>query len=333
MIATTMAGAGGFGQTENVAITILVDNRADLMVKSTETVKAFTDEPLLAEHGFAALVDLRQEGTRILWDAGISSIALPENMARMKIEPKSIDAIALSHGHADHTAALTAVIQAMALRPESRDWEPDTSVDEMARYAEGHRVPVVAHPAAFRERWAQKKKGGWRGPIPPPACLEWEAAGAAVILSEGPYQLGPGCWTTGAVPRRSFERSGIQKRLKYRQGDVFHTDLTEEDQAIAINVRGKGLVVLSGCAHSGIVNTINQAREISGVERVWAVLGGFHLASASDEEVERTIEEIKKLELRLVSPTHCTGFGPICRFATEMPEAFVPCTVGMSFLF
>ncbi len=328
-----MAMIDCFGETSDVAITILVDNRADLIVESTETVKVFTDKPLLAEHGFAALVELQHVGVRILWDAGITSIALPENMALMEIEPQSIDVIALSHGHHDHTAALTAVIQGMALRPKARDWEPGSGEDEMVRHARGRGVAVVAHPAALRERWRRKKNGGWYGPIQPPPRLEWEAAGAELVLSEGPYKLGPGCWTTGTVPRLSFERSGIPKRLFYRDGETFVPDHTEEDQAIVINVREKGLVILSGCAHSGIVNTINHARRISGVNRVWAVLGGFHLARANQDELDRTIGEVKKLDPQLVSPTHCTGFYPICRFAAEMPDAFVPCAVGLKFLF
>ena len=145
--------------------------------------------------------------------------------------------------------------------------------------------------------------------------------------------MGPGCWTTGAVPRRSFERSGVPERLRYRVGGAFLPDRVEDDQAIVVNVAGKGLVVLSGCAHSGIVNTINYAREISGVERVWAVLGGFHLARAGEGELARTIVEIGRLEPQLVSPAHCTGFGPICRFASEMPEAFIPGAVGTTYLF
>ena len=155
-----MPTIAGFGETEDVAITVLIDNRADLIVESTDTVKGFTDKPLLAEHGFAALVDLRGAGLSILWDAGASSIALPENLSRMEINPRSIDAIALSHGHSDHTAALTTIIQAMDLRPEPRDWEACTGTEVLLRHAGGRRVPVVAHPAALRERWSRKENGG-----------------------------------------------------------------------------------------------------------------------------------------------------------------------------
>jgi 7,8-dihydropterin-6-yl-methyl-4-(beta-D-ribofuranosyl)aminobenzene 5'-phosphate synthase len=119
----------------------------------------------------------------------------------------------------------------------------------------------------------------------------------------------------------------------YREGDDFHRDLVDEDQAIIIHVRDKGLVVLGGCAHSGIVNTVNRAREVSGVERVWGILGGFHLAHATDEELQCTIDAVKSWRPALVVPSHCTGFRATCRFALEMPEAFLPNVVGARYLF
>jgi 7,8-dihydropterin-6-yl-methyl-4-(beta-D-ribofuranosyl)aminobenzene 5'-phosphate synthase len=322
-----------FGETQDVAITVLVDNRADLIAKSTDTIKYHTEKALLAEHGFAALVDLKAAGKRVLWDAGITRIALLENAQRMEIDLATIDIIALSHGHGDHTAAVTDVLKAMDLRSKAKEWEPETGLKEMHDWIRGRRIPVIAHPAAFRERWGVKKDGTKHGPFLPPPRDEWEAVGAEVILSEEPYQLGPGCWTTGFVPRLSFEKSGRPSSLLYRDGDAFINDDIDEDQAIIINIKDKGLVIVSGCAHSGIVNTINYAREISGVDRVWAIMGGFHLAKSTDEELERTVAEIKRCGPEVVAPSHCTGFRAICRFATEMPEAFVLGLVGTTHLY
>jgi 7,8-dihydropterin-6-yl-methyl-4-(beta-D-ribofuranosyl)aminobenzene 5'-phosphate synthase len=312
---------------------VLVDNRADLLVKSTPAVKYYTDGLLLAEHGFAALVDLRAAGIRILWDAGGTRIALMENLKRLEIDPATLHAIALSHGHFDHTAAVTEVLRAMDLRPRSKKWEPGAPMDEMRRWAEGRRVPLITHPSAFRERWHLSRDGSRRGPTPPPPRAEWEALGAQVITAEGPYELGPGCWTTGPVPRASFEKSGISPSMIYRDGDTFHRDTVEEDQAIVINVKDKGLVILAGCAHSGIVNTVNRALELSGVRRVWAIVGGFHLASVTDEELRRTIETLKAFQPVLIVPSHCSGFRATWQFAAQMPEAFMPNVVGAQYLF
>ena len=321
-----------FGETPEVEITVLVDNTADLLVKSTDTVKRFTEEPLLAEHGFATIVECKQAGVRILWDAGISTTALLENARRMKIDLAAVDLITLSHGHGDHCAAMPQVLRAAARRPEPREWPPDASMEEIRAWAEGRRVPLIAHPAALRERWGIAKDGKKYGPHLAPRA-EWEAAGAEIVLSEGPYRLGPGCWTTGQVPRRSFEQAGTPSSRAYREGDQFVPDRLDDDQAIAINVRDKGLVVLSGCAHSGIVNTVHHAMEISGVETVHAILGGFHLAPAKDDEIERTIDEIARLQPKLVSPSHCTGFKAITRFSARMPDQFVQGAVGTTYLF
>jgi 7,8-dihydropterin-6-yl-methyl-4-(beta-D-ribofuranosyl)aminobenzene 5'-phosphate synthase len=321
-----------FGETSDVRITVLVDNRADFMVKSTDTVKRFTKEPLLAEHGFAALVELGEAGVCILWDAGVSTTALLENVRLMELDLVAVDVIALSHGHGDHYAAMTDVLRQIARRPESREWPRDAPMEEMREWGTGRKVPLIAHPAAFRERWGIAKDGRKYGPRIVPRD-EWESAGAEIVPSEGPYRLGPGCWTTGAVPRRSYEKAGTPPSLAYREGDEFVRDYLDDDQSIVINVRGKGLVVLSGCAHAGIVNTVRYAREISGVDEVHAILGGFHLGPAKDDEIERTIDEIIKLRPKMVVPSHCTGFKAIARFSSRMPDEFVLGVVGTKYLF
>jgi 7,8-dihydropterin-6-yl-methyl-4-(beta-D-ribofuranosyl)aminobenzene 5'-phosphate synthase len=321
-----------FGQTRGVEITVLVDNRADLLIKSTDNVKRFTDEPLLAEHGFAVLIDLKEAGVRVLWDAGINPDTLLENARRMEIDLAAVDKIALSHGHGDHYASMTSVIQRIAKRPEPRDWPADAPLEEIRAWAQVRKVPLVAHPAAFRERWHIAKDGKKHGPCLVPRA-EWEAAGAEIILSAEPYRLGPGCWTTGAVPRSSFEKAGTPSSMAYRQGDEFPRDYLDDDQSIVIHVEGKGLVVLTGCAHSGVVNTVQFAREISGVDEVLAVLGGFHLGVAKDGEIERTIDEIIKVGPKMVMPSHCTGFRAMARFAERMPGAFVLGVVGTRYLF
>ena len=327
-----------FGEIPGVEITVLIDNRADLIVKSTETVKRFTQEPLLAEHGFAALVDLKTSGThapepvRILWDAGMTPMALPENARRMEIDLSTVGMIALSHGHLDHYASMSQVLKLVAPPPAPREWSKEATVEEMRAWARGSRVPLIAHPAAFRERWGIDKAGKKYGPRVAPRA-EWEAAGADIVLSAGPYKLGPGCWTTGAVPRQSFEQAGTPPSAAFREGDLFIRDYVEDDQSIVMNVKDKGLVVLTGCAHAGILNTIHYAREISGVDRVWAILGGFHLAPAKEKDIQRTIDEIKKLQPAMVVPSHCTGFEAIRQFAAQMPDQFVMGTVGARYLF
>jgi len=328
-----MPAIENFGETQSVAITILVDNRSDLLAESTETVKRFADAPLLAEHGFSALVHLQSSNAKILWDAGVTRVALPENLRRMKIDPATIDVIALSHGHGDHTMAVSDALQMANLKPESREWAATVAVDEMVHWAERRRVSIIAHPAAFRERWNFANDGTRYGPVQPPPRGEWESLGAQIVLSARPYQLTPGVWLTGTIPRYSFETAGVSATRRYREGNAFLPDQIEDDQAIVVNVKDKGLVVLSGCAHSGIVNTVNYARAISGVDKVWAIIGGFHLGRAQDDEVQRTIAEIKTLQPKLIAPTHCTGFAAMAQFAAQMPDAFSQSLVGTTYMF
>jgi len=123
-----MSKIAEFGVATDVAITVLVDNRADLLVKPSEGVKRFREEPLQAEHGFAALVEL-DGGTRtILWDAGISAETLMGNMQKMEVDATKIDIVALSHGHGDHTGGMTEAIKAAVRQVEGRRWEPGTPI-------------------------------------------------------------------------------------------------------------------------------------------------------------------------------------------------------------
>ena len=322
-----------FGEVDAVHIKILVDNRADLIVKSDPVARYFTDQALLAEHGFSALVHFPESGLKILWDAGVTRIALVENLRRMEINFGEVSKVALSHGHHDHYAALSDFLSMMELRVEAKEWKEGVTKSDIEAWIEAHLLQIIAHPAAFRERWWTKEDGTMVGPAPAPPQLEWEALGARIIKSEGPYELGLGCWTTGYIPRKSFERSGRPAQLVYREGEQFYPDDLEEDQAIVIHVKNKGLVVLSGCAHSGIINTIHHACEISGVDRVYAVIGGFHLARSSEEEIQGTIQALKALKPEILVPSHCTGFKAICAFSEQFPELFYPGVVGATYLF
>lgn len=121
--------------------------------------------------------------------------------------------------------------------------------------------------------------------------------------------------------------------MSFRDGADFMPEDLDEDQAIVIHLKGKGLVVLSGCAHSGIVNTIEYARQFTGVEKIHAVIGGFHLARANEDEIEQTIAYFKDLQPAYVVPSHCTGFRAISQFAREMPDAFIEGVVGAKYIF
>ena len=321
-----------FGETQDVSITILVDNWTSMMRKSTNVVKYYTEKPLQAEHGFSALIDLKETGKKILWDAGITHNTLLNNAKQMGIELAKIDKIALSHGHSDHTAAITEVVKIIDVKPKPREWKGESEITKMLNWFGERRVPIIAHPSAIRERWELNKDGSMYGPAIVP-WKDWEISGAELIFSEGPYQLDKGCWTTGVIPRLSFEKLDRPSSRIFSEGDKFFKDEVDDDQTLIINIKNKGLVVITGCAHSGIVNIVNYAKEISGVDKVWGVIGGFHLANVTDEDLSNTITAFKQLRPAIVAPSHCTGFEAISRFSAEMTKEFVLSLVGTTFLF
>jgi len=322
-----------FGTVPSVKITILVDNLADLLAESTDEVKRFREGPLIAEHGFSALIELPEADRRVLWDVGASASTVLENLRRMEIDPTSIGTIALSHGHWDHVAGLSDVLRAVCRAPEAKMFPAGSTDEELLRHARPSTISVIAHPAAFRERWGFLKDGRRYGPINATSREEWEALGADVVESEDPYRIADGCWASGYVPRESFETAGRSKEMRFRDGDRFLADDIEEDQSIFLHVEGKGLVVVAGCAHAGIVNTVRYAKRISGIDRVHAVLGGFHLGRASEDDIQRTVDAIAEMEPAMIVPSHCTGFAAMRRFAERMPDAFVLGTVGTAYTF
>ena len=321
------------GAVPSAEVTILVDSIAGMLARSPDGVKRFTAGPLIAEPGFSVLIDLPSENRRILWDAGASASAVLENLRRMEIDPRSIDVLALSHGHWDHVAGLSEILRAVRRSLEMKMFPTGTADEELVDYAEPKMIPVIVHPAAFRERWNFLKDGRRYGPMNPTKRAEWEALGAQITESEEPHRIAEGCWTTGYVPRESFETEGRSKQMRFRDGDRFHPDDTDEDQAIVLRIEGKGLVIVAGCAHAGIVNTVAHARKITGVDRVHAILGGFHLGRSSEEEVARTVDAIAEMEPAVIVPTHCTGFDAMRRFAERMPDAFVLGTVGTKYTY
>lgn len=320
------------GHVEKVSLTVLVDNKANMIVESSGNIKYFTEKPLLAEHGFSVLVQVNDSEEKTLWDAGVSKRTLLENMQRMELDINTISIIALSHGHSDHYTGMTTILNEMNLLPKVREWNEAVSQEEIEKLRMQSQILIVSHPAAYRERWQKKDDGTLVGPFQPTPRKEWEAAGAKIITSSEPYKLMEGCWTTGYVPRDSFETVGRPKQWLYREGSEFLPDDVDDDQAITIHVKDKGLVILSGCAHSGIVNTIEQAKSFTGINKVYAVIGGFHLARAKEEEITKTIEYIKSQNPSFVVPSHCSGFQAIRRFAQEMPDEFIEGVVGITYI-
>ncbi len=304
-------------QADRVEILTLIDNYIDLLLPATDIVtrpplakegKILADT-LLAEHGLSLLITVYQGETKhtILLDTGYTKVGVLHNMERLGINAGNIEAIVISHGHMDHTGSLYAILDKF---PE--------------------RIPLVLHPGAFvHPRYTRAPDGAMR--LWPQTLVRDDLAQQNVDIAEStaPTLIAENMiMVTGQVERTTAFEKGMPNALLEKNGE-FVQDPISEDQAIVVNLTGKGLVVISGCAHAGIVNTVAFAKKLTGEDSIHAVLGGFHLTGPFFEKIhDETIKELKKMEPAVIMPMHCTGWKAIQKFQKEFASNFVLNSVG-----
>jgi len=247
----------------------------------------------LAEWGLSILVEV--DGARILMDTGLSFSAA-YNAQLMGIDLSMIDHIVLSHGHADHTGGLRAVLKAKG------------------------EVKVTAHPDiwAAKHVWRNQEKVQYNGI--PFLREELEGCGAQFNLVREPAHITEHVITTGEIPMSSAYEE-IEDNLFVREAGKLHPDPLADDLALVINT-DFGLVVILGCAHRGIVNTLRHAQALAGKELIYAVIGGIHLFRASEERLEKTIADLQEMGIQRLGVSHCTGFRASARLAEEFENVF-----------
>ncbi len=310
-------------------ITTLVDNQIDALLPGEEQVRRnpwvggvrnpLIDAPetmvsLRAEHGFAALITVYAGGERhiLLFDAGLSPDGLVENMDRLQVDAKEIEAVVVSHGHFDHTGGLAGLSERLGQS----------------------NMPLFVHPRAYTKRRSAPPNAEPL-PLPPPSRSALEGAGFELLESEDPSLLFENALlVTGEVPRVTDFEQGFPFFQAENAGRWEPEPHLMDDQAVVVNVRGRGLVVLTGCGHSGIVNIVRRAVELTGIETVAGVLGGFHLPGAYFEPlIPLTIDALRGFNPAMVVPGHCTGWKAQQAFAAAFPEAYVHNAVGTTYAF
>lgn len=267
----------------------------------------------IAEHGLSLLITVHRddEAHKVLFDTGVSPKGALLNAKGMGINLKDIEAIVLSHGHYDHFGGLLSFIKAIGKRD----------------------LPIIVHEDMFKVRGVADKNGNVRKY--PDFPSESQIKPAVFVKTKTPHLLAEDMiLVSGEIPRRTdFERGYLQQRALVNgvwQPDPWIWD----DRALAVDVKGKGLVVVSGCAHAGIINTILHVKEITGASKIHAVIGGFHLSGREGEErIGKTVEMLKNFNPEIIVPMHCTGWRAAFAIAEAMPKAFVWNSVGNLYTF
>ena len=274
---------------------------------SAEWARTHTQVPV-AEHGFSMLVRVfnEEKSSSVLFDTGGSPESILENAKRMGIDLNEVDCIVLSHGHYDHFGGLLSAVKA---------------VNKIG-------LPIIVHENMFRLRGSKRPNGTIRENTKFPT--EAQLSPAKIVRTKQPSLIASDMvCVTGEIPRKTSYEKGFAQHMAFVDGSWQPDPWIIDDRALAISVKGKGLVVLSGCAHAGIINTVSYAQQITGIKNVYAVIGGFHLAGKEFESrIEQTVEALQRITPKLLVPSHCTGWRAMCAIAKTLPEAFVWNSVG-----
>jgi 7,8-dihydropterin-6-yl-methyl-4-(beta-D-ribofuranosyl)aminobenzene 5'-phosphate synthase len=320
----------GSFQADSVEITVLVENWVDMLLPDVELgdgghcvrtglIDHFDQRriPPQAENGISLLVTARRGRHRstVLFDVGLTGSVLMHNLDVLGVEADLIEHVVISHGHPDHYGGLYSFLDAF-----------------------GRPVPVSTGVDAFLPRYAVMGDGRTSPYYNQTFTLDGvERHGGSPVLGNGALDLGCGIFTTGFIERNVSFEGPVEPPAPHAPGlyqvqsdGSYGLDRVLDEQGLVIDVKDKGLVVLTGCAHAGVLNTIDRAREICGPKPVHAVMGGFHLGfpTTPRENVALTVDGMREREVSHIVPMHCSGLHTHAAFVDQLPDRYLQPAVG-----
>jgi 7,8-dihydropterin-6-yl-methyl-4-(beta-D-ribofuranosyl)aminobenzene 5'-phosphate synthase len=305
-------------EVDKLTIWVLTDNYYDVNraeAKIGKRYRAVPGKSMHAEHGLSFYVETVIDGktSACMFDYGLDPLGVMNNIALLGLDIGKANAFSLSHGHWDHYTAAVSILK-----------------QNQSRIAGG--TPFYVGEEAFAHRYQIRPGTTELADIGQLRKEDLEAFGLKVVEVKNPLQIIPGANFTGNIERvTAYEK--VPPNLLIKRGEKPELDDIRGEQALFFNVKGKGLVVLSGCAHAGIVNTVKYVQKVSGTEKIHAVMGGFHLINTKAEVIQNTVADIKAMKPDYIIPTHCTGFEAVVAFSREMPNEFILNTAGTQYTF
>ena len=309
-------------EVEKAEITCLVDNNVDVLLPSTEVacrpaiVNNWYERPLIAEHGFCAALTLQVRGVtrRLLLDSGLDPMAASHNADVLGFDLSGCESLISSHGHIDHAGGLLSIRKKMNQK---------------------QKTPLILHGDAFRNRQVKFPDGRTIDLPAPDRSLLSEAGYEITEKNSASLMSDDRVLITGEIPRtNNFEKGFPNHYSEVDDGRIESDPLIKDDQAVVLNVKDKGLVVITGCGHAGIINTLNYAKELAGEDRIFAVLGGMHLSGGLFEHlIPKTMDDLERLKPTFVVPCHCSGLKAVSEISRRMPRSFMQNSVGTTYIF
>ncbi|HET8530167.1 MAG TPA: MBL fold metallo-hydrolase [Methylomirabilota bacterium] len=308
-----------FTEVDRVSVTTVVDNYIDVLRQDEKVARRFSAfvarqmPDLQAAHGLAHYVEVARGGetVRIAFDFGPSEAAITHNFRVLGLDPGSIDALALSHGHWDHWGGLAGM-----LRTYRRAMKKNLTFYG----GEDHFLPRFNQRGADRISMGRLHRD------------EIERYDIRVESVRAPLMIADGVLLSGEMHEQEpFEP--IPDNLKVERDGAIVPDSFLGEQTLIANLKGHGLVIVTSCSHRGIVGICRHAARITGVPKVHAVIGGFHLSGLKEERVTRVVDAFRDLEVDWIVPQHCTGLEAMATMMHRLPEEMVPSSVGSVFTF